>query len=407
MNKFIQPKTLKGFRDFLPEEQILREKVINIIKKTFELFGFDPIETPALEYGETLLNKYGEEADKLLYLFEDRGKRRVGLRYDQTVPLARLVSQYQNITKPFKRYQIQPVWRAENTQKGRYREFYQCDIDIVGSNSLIADSEIIITVLTVLKNLGFKNVKVLINDRQIFKDLSKDYIISIDKLEKIGEEGVINELIKKGLSQSKAKELLENLKNYQPTNNLKKLFLNLQNNGFKKDEDFIFSPTLARGLEYYTGSIFEVISDNYKTGSLGGGGRYDKLIGQFTGQDIPAVGFAFGFDRLIEAIKTLNLLKTKKTKTQVLVTIFSKDLLNQSLTLTSFLRRNNINTEIYLDDQAKLEKQLKYADKKGIKYVIILGPEELSKNLIKLKNLKTGQQKDLTKENILQELKNS
>ncbi len=407
MNRFIQPKTLKGFRDFLPEEQILREKIVNIIKKTFELFGFDPIETPALEYAETLLNKYGKEADKLLYLFEDRGKRKIGLRYDQTVPLARLIAQYQNITKPFKRYQIQPVWRAENTQKGRYREFYQCDIDIVGSSSLIADSEIIITVLTVLKNLGFKSIKVLINDRQIFKDLPKDYIISIDKLEKIGEEGVINELTKKNLSQSKAKELLKNLKNCQPTNNLKKLFLNLNNNGFKEGRDFIFSPTLARGLEYYTGSIFEVVLDNYKTGSLGGGGRYDKLIGQFTGKDIPAVGFAFGFDRLIEAIKTLNLLKTEKTKTQVLVTVFSKNLLNQSITLTSFLRKNNINSEIYPDDQAKLEKQLKYADKKGIKYVIIVGPEELSKNLIKLKNLLTGEQKELTKESTLQEIKNS
>lgn len=404
MIQSIQPKTLKGFRDFLPEDQLLREKVINIIKKTFQLFGFDPVETPALEYQETLLNKYGKEADKLLYLFEDRGKRKVGLRYDQTVPLARLISQYQNITKPFKRYQIQPVWRAENTQKGRYREFYQCDIDIVGEDSIIADGEIIITALTVLKQLGFKKIKMLINDRKIFKNLPKNYIISIDKLEKIGEEGVIKELIKKGLSQTEAKKLLLDLKNSKPNDNLIQLFQYLKNNGFEENKDFVFSPTLARGLDYYTGSIFEIVSNDYQSGSLGGGGRYDNLIGQFTGQNIPAVGFAFGFDRLIEAIKSLNLITNQKTITKVLVTIFSPDLFDQSLKLTNYLRSKQINTEIYLDKNTKLDKQLKYADKKGIQYVIIIGPEEISKKNVVLKDMKTGKQMTLSLDECLKYL---
>ncbi len=392
---YLIPKTLKGFRDFLPEDQILRETVIEKIKKIFQSYGFDPIETPALEYEETLLNKYGEENNKLLYLFQDKGKRRIGLRYDQTVPLARLAAQYQNLVKPFKRYQIQPVWRAENPQKGRYREFYQCDIDIVGSESFFADVEIIILTLTVLKKLGFKNIKMLINDREIFKNISSTLIVSIDKLEKIGQEEVIKELINKGLTETQAKQLLTSLKKSKPTETLKKIFQELKKSGFQENKDYIFSPTLARGLDYYTSTIFEVVTNNYQVGSLGGGGRYDQLIGQFTGQDIPAVGFAFGFDRIIEAIKSLNLIKIKKTNTQVLVTIFSQKLFNQSLTITNLLRKNNINTEIYLNSQAKLEKQLKYADKKGIPYVIIIGPEEKEKNLVKIKNMKTGEQKEV------------
>jgi Histidyl-tRNA synthetase len=191
----------KGFRDFLPEKAIARNFVIEKIKVLFERFGFDPLETPALEYREVLLGKYGEEADKLIYLFEDRGGRKLGLRYDQTVPLARVVAQYQNITKPFKRYQIQPVWRAENPQSGRFREFIQADIDIVGSEDLLVEAEIITCALAVFRELGFKKTKMLINDRQSFTNFNKKIIIAIDKLEKIGEEKVIAEIEKKmGLS---------------------------------------------------------------------------------------------------------------------------------------------------------------------------------------------------------------
>lgn len=397
MSTKITPQTLKGFRDFLPDQAIKRNWLINKLKNIFEKYGFDPLETPALEYASTLLGKYGQEADKLLYLFEDHGKRKVGLRYDQTVPLARIISQYQNITKPFKRYQIQPVWRAENTQKGRYREFLQCDIDIVGEKSLYADFEIIDLVLKSFKSLGFKKTKVLINDRKNFQNIDNKFINSIDKLPKIGEEKVIEELIKKGLEKDKAQSLLNEIKNKKKTFDIEKLFSLLKNQGYQENIDFVYLPTLARGLDYYTGLIFEVIDEDYQAGSLGGGGRYDNLIGLFTGQDVPAVGFAFGFDRMIEAAESLNLLPNIKTNTQVLVTIFSPDLAPISLETAEFLRKNNINTEVYLNEETKLEKQLKYANKKNIPYVIIIGPEEAAKNLMKLKNMKTGEQKLIKK----------
>lgn len=393
----ITPQTLKGFRDFLPSQAIKRNWLINKLKNIFEKYGFDPLETPAIEYASTLLGKYGQEADKLLYLFEDNGKRKVGLRYDQTVPLARIIAQYQNITKPFKRYQIQPVWRAENTQKGRYREFLQCDIDIVGEKSLYADFEIVDLVLKSFKSLGFKKTKVLINDRKNFQNIDNKFINSIDKLPKIGEEKVIEELIKKGLEKDKAQSLLNEIKNKKKTPDIEKLFSLLKNQSYQENIDFIYLPTLARGLDYYTGLIFEVIDEDYQAGSLGGGGRYDNLIGLFTGQDVPAVGFAFGFDRMIEAAESLNLLPNIKTNTQVLVTIFSPDLAPISLETAEFLRKNNINTEVYLNEEAKLEKQLKYANKKNIPYVIIIGPEEAEKNLMKLKNMKTGEQKLIKK----------
>ncbi len=393
----ITPQTLKGFRDFLPSQAIKRNWLINKLKTIFEKYGFDPLETPAIEYASTLLGKYGQEADKLLYLFEDNGKRKVGLRYDQTVPLARIIAQYQNITKPFKRYQIQPVWRAENTQKGRYREFLQCDIDIVGEKSLYADFEIVDLVLKSFKSLGFKKTKVLINDRKNFQNIDNKFINSIDKLPKIGEEKVIEELIKKGLEKDKAQSLLNEIKNKKKTPDIEKLFSLLKNQSYQENIDFIYLPTLARGLDYYTGLIFEVIDEDYQAGSLGGGGRYDNLIGLFTGQDVPAVGFAFGFDRMIEAAESLNLLPNIKTNTQALVTIFSPDLAPISLETAEFLRKNNINTEVYLNEEAKLEKQLKYANKKNIPYVIIIGPEEAEKNLMKLKNMKTGEQKLIKK----------
>jgi histidyl-tRNA synthetase len=388
----ITPRTLKGFRDLLPPEAITKYFVIENIKKVFEKFGFDPLETPALEYAETLIGKYGEEADKLLYLFEDRGKRKVGLRYDQTVPLARVVAQYPTIPKPFKRYQIQPVWRAENPQKGRYREFIQCDIDIVGEENVFADAEIICCVLETVKQLKLKKTKMLINDRTIFTGIENKYIIVIDKLVKIGRENVIKELAQKGMKENDANKLLINFETKRPTLMLEVLFKILEERGLKNGEDFEFTPTLARGLEYYTGTIYELICEEYTAGSIGGGGRYDNLIGQFIGKNIPAVGFAFGFDRLIEAMKGLKLIPYKNTTTQVLVTVFSQDLIKKSNEITTFLRNNNINTDIILNPDLKLDKQLKYADKKGIPYVVIIGPEEIAKNSVKLKNMKTGEQ---------------
>ena len=401
----IQPP--KGFRDFLPEKSLQRNFLIEKLKTLFERFGFDPLETPTLEYAEVLLGKYGEEADKLIYIFEDKGGRKLGLRYDQTVPLARVVSQYQNLPKPFKRYQIQSVFRAENPQKGRFREFIQADIDIVGEESLLAEAEIIAASLKIFKELGFKKIKIFINDRKNFENLDKKVISAIDKLEKVGEEKVIEEIAKiKSISCDEAKAILNQIKNKKPTETILKLFSLLKTYDLKEEEDFVFKPTLARGLDYYTGIIFEAVDDNYKGGSLGGGGRYDNLIGIFLENSIPACGFAFGFDRLLEAGNELNLFPKKSTATKVLVTIFSKNFIEKSIKVAAFLREKNINTELFLNPEKKLDKQLKYADKKGIPYVLILGEEEVKKNVVKLKDLKTGSQKEFSLEEALKILSN-
>jgi histidyl-tRNA synthetase len=401
----IQPP--KGFRDFLPQKSLQRNFLIEKLKTLFQRFGFDPLETPTLEYAEVLLGKYGEEADKLIYIFEDKGGRKLGLRYDQTVPLARIVSQYQNLPKPFKRYQIQSVFRAENPQKGRFREFIQADIDIVGEESLLAEAEIIAVSLKIFKELGFKKTKIFINDRKNFENLDKKVISAIDKLEKVGEEKVIEEIAKeKTISNDEAKAILDQIKNKKPNEAILKLFSLLKTYDLKEEEDFVFKPTLARGLDYYTGIIFEAVDDNYKGGSLGGGGRYDNLIGIFSKNSIPACGFAFGFDRLLEAGNELNLFPKKSTSTKVLVTIFSKDFIEKSIKVAAFLREKNINTELFLNPEKKLDKQLKYADKKGIPYVLILGEEEVKKNVVKLKDLKTGSQKEFSLEEALKILSN-
>lgn len=380
-------QTLKGFRDFLPGEARRRQYVINKLKAVFESFGFEPLETPALEYEEVLLGKYGEEGDKLMYRFVDNGGRKVALRYDQTVPLARVVTQYQNqLPVPFKRYQIQPVWRAENPQKGRFREFLQCDIDTVGSNSPMADAETIQVIIRSLESLGFTKFKVLVNDRNNFAGIEPSAIAAIDKLKKIGKEAVLEELKKKGLSIS----LLDEVLNKNLTDKLKEIIKIIN------DSRVVFDATLARGLNYYTGMIFEIEVEGYEAGSVSGGGRYDKLIGMFSGRQIPAVGFAFGFDRLAEAMDQQGLFPKDLTTSKVLVSIFSTDLMDKSSEIASQLRSNNINTELWLEPGTRLEKQLKYADLKGIPYAAIIGPEEAAKNLITLKSLKSQIQETLS-----------
>ena len=395
-------QTLKGFRDFLPEEAIKREYVIKKIKKVFESFGYDPIETPALEYAEVLLGKYGEETDKLLYTFEDRGGRRVGLRYDQTVPTARFIAENRaNIPLPFKRYQIQPTWRQENPQKGRFREFLQVDADIFGLKEGLADAEIISLIYSIYERLGFKEIFIKINDRDVLFSLLKSASIpekqkfsavrAIDKLDRVGKNGVSKELKNAGIPNVKAKTLLKKIESLKPTKNLEKLFELLNKMGIPKNT-YIFEPALARGLDYYTGTIFEVEIPDYKAGSVLGGGRYDKLLRLFTGVDIPAVGFGLGFDRTIEAMEQFGLLPKIKTATKVLVTIFSDKHLGLSIEVTNLLRKGGINTEMYADENTKLDKQLKYADKKGIPWAVIIGPNEALKGEVVLKNLKTKKQ---------------
>lgn len=404
----IEPKLLKGFRDFLPAEARKRQYVINTFRKVFESYGFEPLETPVLEYEETLAGKYGEEGEKLMYRFEDQGQRRVAMRYDQTVPTARVVAQYANILPlPFKRYQIQPVWRADKPQKGRYREFIQCDIDTIGVDSPLADAEIVAAIVTAYKALGFKNAKILVNDRAVFQNLSIDAIIVIDKLKKIGKEGVWQELVDKKLvgTLEEAKIVLQELLDRQPTTRLIEIFKALETFGIDQS-NLEFSPTLARGLDYYTGLIFEIEIAEYPVGSVCGGGRYNNLIGMFAGRDIPAVGLAVGFDRTIEAMEALQLFPydIAESVTQVLVTIFSDEFKEKSLELTSQLRGNNINAEIYLGElknKNPLEKQLKYADAKRIPFVAIIGPEESKKNVVTLRNMLTREQQEYTLNNIL------
>ena len=358
-----------------------------------------------MEYAEILLGKYGTEADKLVYTFTDSGNRKIGLRYDQTVPTARVLAQYQNqLPKYFRRYQIQNVFRAEKPQKGRYREFTQCDIDVFGTTEPLSDAEIIACTYQAFKNLGFETVKIKINDRAILFDSLDQFasdkvsvlsvIQSIDKLDKMSQEFVVAELIKKGLSDQIAEKIISTINNATISANLKQIISITNQLGIPR-EDILFVPTLARGLDYYTGMIFEVSVPEYGTNSLGGGGRYDKLIGQLGGIDIPAVGIAFGFDRMVEAADKLNLIKLGNLGTQVLVTIFNKSLLPSSLEIINKLRQKNISSEIYINPEDKLDKQLKYADKKGIPYVIIIGPDEVKSNQVTLKNMTTNDQQTI------------
>ncbi|HEV2339334.1 MAG TPA: histidine--tRNA ligase [Patescibacteria group bacterium] len=399
-------KTLKGFRDYLPQEARKRQFVMSTLKNVFELYGFEPLETPVLEYEEILTGKYGEEGEKLMYRFEDLGKRRVAMRYDLTIPLSRVVAQYQNdLSIPFKRYQMQNVWRAENTQKGRLREFIQCDIDTVGVSSALADAEIILITYAVFERFRFSDYKILINDRSVFEGLPMSAITTIDKLKKIGEESVCNELVKKGITNSReeANNLLQSITQKALTPRLQEILTLLDHYGVPKNM-LEFSPTLARGLDYYTGLIVEVESPNYPFGSLAGGGRYDNLIGMFTDRKIPAVGISFG--RIFDAVDALHLYPPEldNASTKALITIFSEELKELSVKTSFFLREKNINTELYLDATTRLEKQLKYADQKGIPFAVIIGPEEAEKNIVTLKNLQTREQLQLPLEEVTKKL---
>ncbi|MBM3205533.1 histidine--tRNA ligase [Candidatus Shapirobacteria bacterium] len=392
----LQP--LKGFRDFLPDQARKKEFVLNTLKEVFSCWGFEPLETPALEYTSTLLGKSGLETEKLIYKFKDQGGREIGLRYDLTIPLARFIAANQNLNLPFKRYQIQPVWRADKPQAGRFREFWQADIDIIGSKSNLSDAEIIKCALGVMAKLGFKEAQMVINDREIFKNygLSLKSIIELDKKEKEGPKPFLAQLIKEGKTGKEAQEIFEKITRAKKTKSLEELFSLV--NGYQVS----FDPSLARGLDYYTSIIFELRVPGYDNLSLGGGGRYDNLIKQLSGKDLPAVGFSFGIDRLIEAMEKKGLFKNIKTSpSQVLITVFSKDYLENSLKILSLLRKQGIASEIYLDE-GKLDKQIKYADKKGIKYVVILGPDEIKKNEVTIKDLSSGRQSTVALDKINQ-----
>ncbi len=399
-NKTLEPRTLPGFRDFLPAEAKKREWLRNKLSKICELWGYDPMETPTLEFLEIFIDQIGED-EKLFFKFKDPGGREVALRYDQTVPTVRAVVQYDNqIIKPFKRYQIQPAFRAEKPQKGRYREFVQVDADIFGDPSPFADAEVIALSLDIYRQLGFKEAKVLINDRNLMKDLPYEAIVAIDKIKKIGEDGVIKDMESKGIEGKKAKEYLDYVKKMQPNETIKIILSYLKNYGFDQNW-FEFDPTIARSFSYSQGPIWEVIIPGSTGGSVLGGERYDGLFTSLFGKEMYGTGFGLGFDRTLEAAEQFGLITSEKSSSKVLVTIFNEKLFDASLNVLKILRSNNVNSETYPNPQTKLDKQLKYADQKGIPYAIIIGPDEAEKDLVTVKNLQTKEQKTISASDLL------
>jgi histidyl-tRNA synthetase len=432
----IEPRNLKGFRDFLPQAAIRRQNVIASIIKTYERFGFVPLETPALEYADVLMGKYGEEGEKLLYRFRDQGDREVALRYDLTVPLARVVAQYPELSKPFRRYQIAPVWRAENTQKGRFREFTQCDIDIVGTSSMLADAEIAQVMAAALANLGFSNFQIRINNRKLLNGILEAARVpenqwlatlrSLDKWGKIRAKGVEEELSGflsekitsafiallpketedfSSWSERTIEMISATTNGVEGIKELNKVMTSLAGIGMPEGT-FQGDVLLARGLDYYTGTIFEAaLTDTPEIGSVYGGGRYDKLIGQFIGKDIPAVGTSAGVDRILAAMEELGMGIPRSSTADVLVCMMGEELAAETSKLANELRTAGINTETWYEPD-KLDKQLKYADKQGIPFVVLFGSDEKEQGMVTVKDLRTKKQEQTRKDFCIQTIQN-
>lgn len=407
------PQTLKGFRDFLPAEKRKRDYVAQKMRTVFERHGFAPLETPTLEYASLLLGKYGAEADKLVYTFDDRGDRRVGLRYDQTVPTARVLAQYQNeLPRYFRRYQIQNVFRADKPQKGRYREFTQCDCDVFGSLSPLADAEILSVYYDVFKEVGLTSIVIELNDRQtliqtlqVFSTESVNVfsiIQSIDKLDKQSVGEVVAELVGKGLKQDAAQSVITAIETAQPSPNLQAVIDATVQLGVPR-ENLLFNPRIARGLDYYTGIIFEGRIPEYTVGSVGGGGRYDNLINDLAGYQMPAVGFGIGFDRTVEAADQLGLIPTEGQGTRVLVAVMSDNDIAGSLAVAQQLRSAGVATEVYPATD-KLAKQFKLADQKKIPFVVLVGEQERAAQKVTLKTLSSGEQQLLSLDECLKKV---
>jgi len=442
-----KPAIPKGTRDFLPQDVAKRTYIFNTIKSIFQLYGFAPIETPSFELSSTLMGKYGEEGDRLIFRILNSGDKmkkadiealqndnlpkfanslaEKALRYDLTVPFARFVVQHQNeLTFPFKRYQIQPVWRADRPQHGRYQEFYQCDADVVGSDSLLYEVELVQIFDAVLTALNLPGFTIQINNRKILSGIAEvsgesekliDITVAIDKLDKIGEEGVVKELAEKGVSafaieriqplfslsgsnDEKIALLTEFLKDSEiglkGIEELQVVLNHINRIGLKRGE-FEVDVTLARGLNYYTGAIFEVKAKDVKMGSICGGGRYDDLTGLFGLKGVSGVGISFGADRIYDVLNELNLFPAEVTKgLPVLFVNFGEKEAEKCLDLANELRANNIACEVY-PSAAKLQKQMKYANDRNVQFVILLGENELNTNSFVLKNMESGEQTTL------------
>ncbi|MBT3865409.1 histidine--tRNA ligase [Candidatus Peregrinibacteria bacterium] len=420
----IEPKILKGTRDFTPVEMAKRNLVMAKIRKVFEKFGYDAIETPIICPAETILGKYGDEGNRLTYNFDDAGGRRIALPFDLTVPFARFfAANWRELTLPFKRYQIQRVWRAEKPQKGRLREFYQCDIDIIGTRNLTAESEIAAVVVEVFKELGLE-FRIKINSRRLMNTVLERFnipeekrigvITIIDKILKIGEEAVIAEI--KALGVENPKEILELLK---PEKNTKTTLEKFKEYDLKEIEEFFencenlgisaeyleFDPSLARGLDYYTGIIYEVVSKDSDFGTICAGGRYDNLCGLFCKEDFSGLGVAFGFERIMLLLEKTGAFKDIQLNSKVLVTIFDEESKKDSLKIYADLIKAGINSEIYFEPE-KLGKQMKYADKKRIPFVVIRGSEEIEKEEVTIKFMNSGKQKTIPRTQLTSYLSN-
>lgn len=442
MNK---PSIPKGTRDFGHEETSRRNYIFNTIQDVFRLYGFQQIETPAMEQMTTLMGKYGEEGDKLLFRIQNSGEKAAeapekGLRYDLTVPFARyIVMHRQEITFPYKRYQIQPVWRADRPQKGRYREFYQCDVDVIGTESLVSEWELIEIVKEVYRRFGLR-VVLKLNNRKILAGLAEyigapdkmiDITVAIDKLDKIGLDKVNEELIERGLTQDSVQRLQPVLA-LSGTNEDKlqtiaglladseigrkgveevRTVLNMYNaTTSDKEVSDAFSVeldlTLARGLNYYTGAIFEVKARDVQIGSITGGGRYDNLTGIFGLPDVSGVGISFGADRIYDCLTALSLFPPESgAQTELLLVPMGEQEMQSALCWARDLRRHNKRIEVY-PDLVKIKKQLSYADANRIPFVAIIGSEELASQIVTLKNMLTGEQSQMTLEQLLSMLDN-
>ena len=470
----------RGMRDFLPADVRKRNYVINIIKEVYESYGFEPLETPSVENLDTLTGKYGEEGNQLMFKILKRGEKLqeelnegkiksekelsdLALRYDLTVPLARVVANYKNdLPRFFKRYQIQPVWRADRPARGRFREFYQCDVDAIGSSSMIVEAELISAVCEILQRLGFNDFTIRINHRKLLRGILSivgvpneshtDALITLDKLDKIGTKGVMKELLEKGIPEQAGEGLIQMFKMFslapaiisifdeqakinefdertqikifqdslmesleksneilstsqsavQAIDDLKKLMKLFSNRNILSA--IRIDPSLARGLSYYTGAILEINVPDF-SGSIAGGGRYDGLIGMFGKEQIPAVGFSLGLERILLIMEERRMFPENLTtnSADAMITLWNEDAAGESLKLANELRGQNLRVLVY-PEADKLGKQFKYADSLNIPFVCILGENELAENKVALKNMKTGEQETVLREQIAEKI---
>ena len=418
---------LKGFRDFLPQTMALRKHVIGTFERVFQSYGFLPWETPTLEYAETFDGKSSEEAQTLMYRFADRGGREVALRYDLTVPLARVIGMHPDLPMPFKRYHIAPVWRAERPQRGRFREFWQCDVDTVGTAQPSADAEILAVVSECLTAVGFSTYRIALNNRKTLSALARysgaspgqagHIYRSIDKLSKIGVAGVRAELLDAGLAAEASDRVLELVsiegENAEVLDTLER-YLAADSEGVSGVREMravldllpcfgvepracTVDPALARGLDYYTGIVFETLVEEPKVGSVTGGGRYDDLVGAFAGRPLPTVGTSLGLERIMEVLEELHLTQAPRVSADVLITVWDENALPNALTLSMELRLAGVPTEVYLGAPGNLRRQLAHADKLGIPLTILAGPDEHARDEVTVRDMVTGEQRPVAR----------